>query len=241
MKLPLAVIRRLHRFFYLIPVMISISCSSVWGNHPSAFSNRKEIAKAPPTVTQIAIPFLPIEDYGDLNKFKELIQVSYFSVDGTGGSDEKMQALSKLSFPKFIDLNLLNSPLVTDAGIKHLARIKSLRMMQLEGTSITDAGLKIIAEEMKLTGVNVANCPKVTFFGIKMLAQSKSLDEMGISSDNLSQEQIIKIIKTLESTKYFSVVDSKKKLDKQLLENIAAKKGVQFVLMNTGAIQHIDK
>lgn len=196
---------------------------------------------APSHTKRIAIPFLPIEDYGRLAEFKDLEQISYFSVDGSGGTDEKLEALSKLNPPKLADLDLLNSPQVTDRGIRHLARIDSLRMMQLEGTSITDAGIKSIVGEMRLTGVNVANCPKVGYDGIRLLARSRSLEEIGFSADHLTQAQILSLVDHLGSATYIGIVDPKNKLDEGLLEKAGAKKGVQIVISDKGALQYISR
>jgi hypothetical protein len=229
------------RFLGLVLATVGVLGSSACGDYPAGLADKSDVAKTPVQKERIAIPFLPIEDYAALSKFRDLVQISLFSVDGTGGTDAKLEALSKLELPKLVDLDLLNSPQITDAGFKHLARIKSLRMMQLEGTSISDASLRTVVEEMNITGINVANCPKVTFTGMKKLLSSKSLTELGIGADYLTQKQVIQLIEGApKSLEHFAVVDLKRKLDGQVLEKAAAKRGFTFVLRESGAMQDME-
>ena len=224
----------------MIAGVIALACQAC-GTHATGLWTKRDIAMASADTKRVAIPFLPIEDYGRLAKFKDLEQVSYFSVDGSGGTNAKLEALAKLNPPKLADLDLLNSPQVTDRGIRHLAKIGSLRMMQLEGTSITDAATATMVREMKLTGVNVANCPKVSYEGIQRLARSKTLEELGFSADRVTQAQVLSMIDHLGSAKYLSIVDPKKKLDEKLLEEAGIKKGIQVVILDKGAMQYIPR
>jgi hypothetical protein len=185
------------RFLLMAIAVAVVASSSACGDHPAGLATKFDIANTPADKERIAIPFLPIEDYPALAEYKNLVQISYFSIDVTGGTNAK-----------------------------------------LEGTSITDASMKTVVEEINITGINVANCPKVTFVGIKLLARSKSLTELGIDGNNLTQAQVLELIGDLpKSIEFFNVVDLKRKLDRQALEKVALKWEVPFVLSESGALQ----
>jgi Leucine-rich repeat (LRR) protein len=44
-------------------------------------------------------------------------------------------------FPDLTSLHIMNCPVVTDAGLRHLKSLKKLRRLDLRGSSITDSGL----------------------------------------------------------------------------------------------------
>jgi hypothetical protein len=66
---------------------------------------------------------------------------------------------------------------VTDAGLKELAGLKSLRALYVASDSVTDAGLKELAALKRVQGIDVSRT-KVTAAGLKELAglKLKSLD-----------------------------------------------------------------
>ncbi len=164
----------------------------------------------------------------------------FYADDGTGGSDEKLATLAKLKLEFLHDVTLLNCPLVTDVGIQHLSEIKSLRLLQLEGTSITDEALETMASKMNLTGINVANCPKVTMRGLSRIASLETLDTFTFSAETLSQADVVSLINEFkENVKWPAVVDVEGKLDAAALKAIAKEKGITLSVRRTGALQDI--
>ena len=69
----------------------------------------------------------------------------------------------------FSRVNESGSADVTDAGLRHLARMPQLRQLEVDGCAITDAGLEGLADLPKLTSLIVKNT-KVTAAGVKKLA-----------------------------------------------------------------------
>jgi hypothetical protein len=65
----------------------------------------------------------------------------------------------------------LDGPKVTDAGLKHLARLKQLRTLYLGGTKVTDAGLKELAGLKQLQKLGLSGT-KVTDKGIADLKKA---------------------------------------------------------------------
>ncbi|MCH8048250.1 MAG: hypothetical protein IID44_31530 [Planctomycetes bacterium] len=70
-----------------------------------------------------------------------------------------------LQFPEFLRFR---RPNVTDAGLKQLAAMKSLRFLSLDSYAVTDAGLKELARSKSLQSLELS-CPKVTEAGLKDL------------------------------------------------------------------------
>ena len=227
--------------FFLAWLLLPIACTSIgFGNHPTALSSSRDIRRAPSDVKQIIIGLLPIIDYPLLSKFEQVMDVDFFSLDGTGANDDKLSALSKLNFSKLEGVSLLNCPAVTDEGIRHLAKIPSLKHLQLEGISITDAALGIMATNMSLTGVNVANIPKVTMQGLLKIGSSETLVSFTFSADNLTQDDVVRLIGEFgKNMRWPDVVDREGKLDASALKALAKKKGITLRVSRTGALQNV--
>jgi hypothetical protein len=134
-------------------------------------------------------------------------------------------------------ISLLDCPNVTDEGIRAIASFPSLRGLQLEGTSITDAGLEIMATKLKLTGVNVANCKGVTRKGIYSVALTPSLEQFTFSGDDWTQEQLIELIDSFKNVKWCSIVDPQKRLDAELLRAGGKARGIQIAISKAGALE----
>jgi len=210
------------------------------GTHPTPLTSARDIARASTDTEQIVIGFLPVGDYPLLSKFKRVKDVSYFTTDGTGGNDEKLHALSKVRLENLKGVTLLNCPRVTDEGIRHLAQIPSLKWLGLEGTSITDAALAIMANDMKLTGVNVANCLNLSVNGLLKLARSESLQSFTFPAESLTQEDVARLIGEFKpNLKWPSVVDLTGRLNASALEVIAQQRGFSLNVRRTGAMQDL--
>jgi len=63
----------------------------------------------------------------------------------------------------------MSSTKVTDAGLKHLAKIMQFRRLDLKHTSVSDAGLKELAGLKLLQQVYVSTDVKVTLNGMREL------------------------------------------------------------------------
>lgn len=77
-------------------------------------------------------------------------------------------------------LNLSGSQAVTDAGLRHLARLPNLRHLDLSGTAITDRGLIILRDLPKLETISLA-MTRVTDEGVVHLAGCDALEQVNLS------------------------------------------------------------
>jgi internalin A len=80
--------------------------------------------------------------------------------------------LKELARLKSLQALSLGGPKVTDAGLKELARLKSLQKLELSHTGVTDAGLKHLAALKSLRELDLS-LTKVTHAGLKELAGMK--------------------------------------------------------------------
>jgi hypothetical protein len=80
--------------------------------------------------------------------------------------------LSKLRSLKVLDLY---DTKITDVGIKELANLNDLRSLNLSGTAVTDVGLRSIATMTELTSLGLDHCFSITDDGLALLTQLKHL------------------------------------------------------------------
>jgi hypothetical protein len=214
----------------------SVYCSD-YSKYPEPLRSRRDIAHASADTDNIFIAKLPIEDYPALTKFTKLKRVDFHTQDGVGADDQKLLTLSRIGFTNLFDIDLLNCPRVTDAGISHLVQLPALRYLQLEGTSISDPGCKVLAMKQSVTGVNVANCTNVTLSGLTELAHSQTLDEFSFSSDRLTQDDLVRLIGELRHVTWCEIDDPKGEIDAVTIKKTGETKGVKIVLQAVGALQ----
>lgn len=224
----------------LILLMLLLAfTNSGCGEHSSPLQSALDIRRASADLQQIRIGLLPVSDYPLLSKFKRLKDVDFYTLDGTGTDDAKLEALSKVKLETLEGVLLLNCPKVTDVGFRNLTTIPSLKWVGLEGTSITDESLAIMASKMKLAGVNVANCSKVTKKGLVSLAASSTLKEFSFSADTLTQEDVVELVNQFKGITWCGIIDPGKKLDVPTLKQLGQQKGVRIVVKPTGALQDV--
>jgi hypothetical protein len=223
----------------LLMLILAGSTNSGCGGHPSPLQSAQDVRRASADLQQIRIGLLPISDYPLLSKFKRLKDVDFFTLNGTGADDAKLEALSKVGLETLEGVLLLNCPKVTDVGFRHLSMIPSLKWVGMEGTSITDESLATMASKMKLTGVNVSNCSKVTKKGLALLAASSTLKEFSFSADTLTQEDVVELLNQFKGIVWCGIVDPGNKLDVSTLKQLGQQKGVRIVVKPTGALQDV--
>jgi len=210
-----------------------------FSKYPEPLSSRRDIARASANTDNIFIAKLPIEDYPALAKFTKLKRVHFHTKEGTGADDQKLLALSRVGSTNLFDVDLLNCPGVTDRGIEYLAQLPALRYLQLEGTSISDAGCKILATKPSVTGVNLTYCTNVTSSGLMQLAHSPTLDEFGFSFAGLTQDDVLRVIGELRHAKWCEIVDPKGEIDDVIVKKAGATKSIQIVLQAQGALARL--
>lgn len=222
-------------------LLLLLSADTKGANYPVVLRSRHNIESHPSTLNDIYIGELPVIEYPLLAKFVQVKQIRFNNTlnrENVGATDEKLRALSNLSFTNLTGIAMLNCSRVTDDGIKTLTKIPSLRWLQLEGTSITDAALDVMASQMQLAEINCANCPKVNVSGLKSIAASAFLRDLSFSAVNLQQADILQLIKMFKTNvTRCQIIDTERKLDTGPLKTTAAEKRIQLFVYSKGALQ----
>jgi hypothetical protein len=89
---------------------------------------------------------------------------------------------------------------VTDAGLKDLAALQSLRHLDLGKTEITDAGLKELGTLLRLQRLNLWHT-KVTDAGLHELTVLKNLEHLDLAETEVTEVGIAKLQKALPNCK----------------------------------------
>lgn len=89
-------------------------------------------------------------------------------LSGTSVTDADLRALGKLPSLKTMKLSRTK---VTDAGLKWVARYKALENLDLQGTQVTDKGLTRLASLPELKDLNLCDT-KVTDEGVAKLEKA---------------------------------------------------------------------
>src|SRR5438093_10607283 len=134
----------------LIIAVLLIFFAAGCGSPPPAPRSRVGIAWTSRNNTHLMLDALPMKDYPALKKFHKLREVQFTRRTAT---DEKMEALSRVSLTNLYCVTMNGSSHITDRGIDALARIPTVHSLGLEGASITDVGLELIASRMQPRGV----------------------------------------------------------------------------------------
>lgn len=127
-----------------------------------------------------------------LKSLEQLENASGWKVDGTFDmnkpihvDDELMQHVAHLTSLKLIWFDGASS--VGDAGVAHLARLKSLEHILLARTQVTDAGAASFAELENLKRLELFGT-KITNGGLIHFQNLKKLEFLGLNNTNVDQQ-----------------------------------------------------
>lgn len=130
------------------------------------------------TLKTLSLGWSGVGDAG-CEKLAAMSQLESLDLGGCEGvSDKGLEQLARLGDLKTLVLDDSNSPRgkVTDAGLKHVAKLKKLRSLSLNRReALTDAGLAEIAG-MSLSTLKVQHCAALTDATLRSLAGCASLD-----------------------------------------------------------------
>jgi len=112
-----------------------------------------------------------------------LPELSVLRLRRTSISDEQLGKLIPLKL-RMIDLRNTN---ITDAGLNHLAQIKSLVDIQLEKSKITDVGVRKLAD-LDLKSFNANYCTSISNRSLAVLAAMPSLEQIQLDYTKINDE-----------------------------------------------------
>ncbi len=119
------------------------------------------------------------------------------TVSGAQWTNESVFAAA--AFPNLERLAFEGCSKIDDAAISHLrtdVQSTSLGYLDLSGSSITDDGLKQLAEMERLRGISLAGCKNITAEGLReLLSKPSSITSLDISQTGLGDEVLGDIAK----------------------------------------------
>jgi len=187
----------------LFPLLICFGC----GKWPPIVESAKDITKLPNDQQSVRVRGLADSDLQDLEHLKNLS-----NLDFTGGwgvkeakiTDRGLLILSGLDLPHLDHLNLGHNKNITDDGLKHLVKMKSIIWLSLRACpNITDEGLKNIIPISNLSrGLDLRGCNGITDDGLNHIAKMKNLGKVLLGGcENITREAVEKLQLTLRHTK----------------------------------------
>jgi hypothetical protein len=204
------------------------------GKYPAQIKSSWDIFITSSDYYSINISELPPDLYPKLKKFTQVDQIVFYHLKGSTVNDSQLQELAKIPFDRLKDINLTHCSSVSDTGLEALVRIGPLTELALTGTSITDVGLRKLAEKKNLDGVNVVDCKKITASGLRALGSSESLTDVSFSAENLTTDDVISIIREFRHVRDCWIVDRAGSLDKIRIEQEAADKNCKMDITRNG-------
>ena len=124
-----------------------------------------------------------IDSLGSCDRLRELMIVSSVMTD---------EGLAQLSHDHLLERLYCFKPKITDAGVKHLAQLKSLKKLELlRVPELTDAALAHLAglselEEINLSGASISGSGLVHLTGLRQLKSlmlpNTALDDKGLAN-----------------------------------------------------------
>ncbi len=112
-----------------------------------------------------------------------------FAVQGAKAGDAEIAALKEV--PKVVELNLGGTK-VTDAGMKVVGALADLRRLQLQKTAIGDAGIEALKELAKLESLNLY-ATKVTDAALVHVQALKGLKKLYLWQTGVTDEGVSKL------------------------------------------------
>ncbi len=97
-------------------------------------------------------------------------------------TDECLAHVCKLENLEYLWIGCSTGSPITDAGLKHLAKLGRLERLSIGGTGITDEGMSDIAGLTNLKGLLLSGAPGVTNDGLAKLGALKSLQTLSLPS-----------------------------------------------------------
>jgi hypothetical protein len=202
------------------------------GRYPAVVNSKRDIKNIPANYYSITIEHLPLEDYPLLNKFLKTQEITFISKNAPA-SDEKIQALAAIPWDKLRGIFLAGSLKVTDVGLSHLLKIKSLKWLQLSQTGVTDNGIiQALGSLNNINSIDISECRYITGLGIIKVSESDSITDIGFSTENLSKEELLSIFKNLKGKSCY-IIDKKETGNSEELYNIANKSGFSLFIRRT--------
>jgi|AGTN01.3.fsa_nt_gi Serine/threonine protein kinase len=142
------------------------------------------------------------------------------SLRGLKINDDDLVEVGKLTDMEFLKLGKTN---VGDAGIRHLKGLKNLKLIELEGTRITNEGLKELSKFPELNTIDVRDCQSITGSGLQQLTKMRLQTLYVVNCEKISKQDEIKFMRarptcTLVTTEMDRIAKKNEKKDEKIYD-----------------------
>jgi hypothetical protein len=161
------------------------------GPYPPSIETKEDIRQLPLNTKWVHARSLPDDAIPELSRIPFLNGLDYTAGyarnDFTTGfkpweaaiTDRGLAKLSEVKLPKLEYLHLGYCSHITNAGLAHVAKIKSVRWLSLCGSSqISDDGLQNLVGMKKLSALDLRHCDGITDRGLETLQEMTNLREI---------------------------------------------------------------
>jgi hypothetical protein len=164
----------------LIAAAVMIGC----GRWPPVVQDAADLSRLPSDTTSIRARSLPDSDIPALRRFRNLRILDFFggnAVKQAQLTDEGLRNLSALELPSLHMLHVGPNKNITDAGLQHLVKLKTLDYLGLAlCNQITDACLETVATMTYLGGLDLRGNAGLTDKGLVHLASMQNLKSLSL-------------------------------------------------------------
>lgn len=134
------------------------------------------------------------------------LPINFIDLADTYITDASLKQLAMSKTINYVDISKCNE--LTDAGIKHLVGLKSLRGLILESPRVNDKTLQIIMEMPQLTELGVKSPCRITDLGLERIMNLKHLKNLNISGNFFSASKL-RLLKELPDLEILNVSNCK--------------------------------
>ena len=171
----------------MIPVLLSSPLFLGCGKWPPVVKSAKDIQRLSRDEPSRARG-LPDSDLYALERLSSLRLLNFgvgWKATEVKITDRGLRALSQLSLPRLEFLNLGRNENITDEGVVHLVRLKSLRRLSLTRCpKITDQGVAHLVKMSSLKSLRLSACQKITDRGLELLSGMDNLERLDLQGCN---------------------------------------------------------
>ncbi len=146
-----------------------------------------------------------------LEKLTSLQRLELLDLEGNAVSNDGLKPLARLQELRELNLSIL--PL-TDAGLAHLPDVPKLQSLSVRysegfaGVIVTDAGVRSLARLSQLTSLNLTGARRITDACAADIAQLKQLQTLNLSAAGLTKDGIHQIQKSIPDCRILSSIEA---------------------------------
>ena len=190
------------RHLCLFAVLLITGC----GHYPPVVETAADVQRLPTSEKSIRARGLADDDIPSLARLRGLKYIDFSSgvaVEKAKITDKGLEQLAKLDLPNLEELDLGWCDNITDAGVAHVCKIRTLTMLLLMAcTRITDSAIPELAKAKTLTYLDLRGGPGITDGGLQKLAAKHNWEHIELGgAPNITAKGVAQLQAALPRTR----------------------------------------